>query len=171
MSEAKRGPIGDEPCFFPGSFTQPGQLFIKEGAMLSNLMLFMGLFLQEEEYGGGAAGGVFGALFLIYLVVLVFYLWVGWKIFVKAGKPGWAVIIPIYNLYVMLEIVGRPAWWLILCLIPFVNFIVLIILIFDTAKSFGKDTGFGLGMLFLGFIFYPILAFGSAKYVGPAAKK
>lgn len=138
--------------------------------MLSNLMLLMGLALQEGEMGGGQASNVAGALMLIYLVLLVFYIWVGWKVFVKAGKPGWAVIIPFYNIYVFLEIVGRPGWWLILFLIPFVNFIILIILCFDLAKSFGKGGGFALGLLILSFIFYPMLAFGKAKYVGPAVK-
>ncbi|MBN2357705.1 signal peptidase I [candidate division KSB1 bacterium] len=107
----------------------------------------------------------------IYLILLVFYIWVGWKIFVKAGKPGWAVIIPFYNIYVLLEIVGRPGWWLILFLIPFVNIIIGIIIYVDLAKAFGKGTGFALGLIFLGFIFFPILAFGSAKYVGPVAAK
>ena len=77
-------------------------------------------------------------------------------------------IIPIYNIWVLLEIVGRPGWWLVLMLIPFVNFIVLIILSIDVAKSFGKGTGFGLGLAFLSLIFYPILGFGDAKYQGPA---
>ena len=99
-----------------------------------------------------------------YLVVLVFFAIVGWKIFAKAGKPGWAVIVPIYNLVVYLEITKRPLWWIILCLIPLVNIVVSIIMVFDLARKFGKGIGFGFGLLFLGFIFAPVLAFGSAKY-------
>jgi hypothetical protein len=91
-----------------------------------------------------------------------------WKIFTKAGQPGWACIIPIYNLYVWCKIVGRPWWWILLMLIPFVNFIILIILIIDLAKSFGKGVGFGIGLLLLPIIFFPILGFGSAQYQGPA---
>jgi hypothetical protein len=92
-----------------------------------------------------------------------------WKIFTKAGQPGWAAIIPIYNLYIWCKIVGRPWWWILLMLIPFVNFVITIILCIDLAKSFGKGVGFGLGLVFLGIIFFPILGFGSAQYQGPSA--
>jgi hypothetical protein len=92
-----------------------------------------------------------------------------WKIYTKAGQPGWAAIVPIYNLYIWCKIVGRPWWWILLMLIPFVNFIIGIILCIDLAKSFGKGVGFGLGLVFLGIIFFPILGFGSAQYQGPAA--
>ena len=92
-----------------------------------------------------------------------------WKMFTKAGQPGWASIIPIYNIYIWCKIVGRPWWWILLMLIPFVNFIICIILCIDLAKSFGKGVGFGLGLAFLGIIFFPILGFGSAQYQGPSA--
>ena len=92
-----------------------------------------------------------------------------WKVFAKAGQPGWPSIIPIYNLYIWCKIVGRPAWWIILMLIPFVNIIVAIVLCIDVAKSFGKAAGFGIGLVFLGIIFLPILGFGSAQYQGAAA--
>ncbi|RYZ41584.1 MAG: signal peptidase I [Myxococcaceae bacterium] len=110
------------------------------------------------------------------IVVTLFYLaFIGamvagmWKTFAKAGEPGWAAIVPIYNIYVMTKIVGRPAWWIVLALIPCVNFIALIILGIDMAKSFGKDTGFGIGLGLLGPVFYAILGFGDAQYQGPAA--
>ena len=102
---------------------------------------------------------------LIALLVIVAM----WKVFTKAGQPGWATIIPIYNLYIWCKIVGRPWWWILLMLIPFVNFIILIILNIDLAKSFGKGAGFGIGLTLLGVIFAPILGFGSAQYQGPAA--
>jgi hypothetical protein len=92
-----------------------------------------------------------------------------WKVFTKAGQPGWASIIPIYNIYIWCKIVGRPWWWILLMLIPFVNFIVAIILCIDLAKSFGKGVGFGIGLALLGIIFFPILGFGSAQYQGPSA--
>ena len=106
---------------------------------------------------------------IIGLALLVFLLAALWKTFVKAGKPGWASIIPIYNTIVMLEIVGRPVWWIVLMFIPLVNIVIVIIVMIDLAKSFGKDAGFGIGLAFLGFIFVPILGFGSARYQGPAA--
>ena len=89
-----------------------------------------------------------------------------WKVFTKAGEPGWAILIPFYNLYVLCRIATRPGWWLILCLIPLVNFIIFIILDIDIAKNFGKGTGFGIGLLLLPIIFFPILGFGSAQYQG-----
>ena len=106
---------------------------------------------------------IFGLLIALLLIVAM------WKVFTKAGQPGWASIIPIYNLYIWCKIVGRPWWWILLMLIPFVNFIVCIILCIDLAKSFGKGVGFGIGLALLGIIFFPILGFGSAQYQGPAA--
>jgi hypothetical protein len=123
-------------------------------------------FTTEDTGGFWAA---LGAYFIVWLIVAVVMIVAMWKIFDKAGKPGWAVLIPIYNIIVMLEIVGRPVWWIFLMLIPFVNFVVGIIVIVDLAKSFGKDVGFAIGMILLSFIFYPILGFGSARYLGPAA--
>jgi hypothetical protein len=111
--------------------------------------------------------GAFG--FIIILAILVVTIVAGWKVFAKAGQPGWAILIPIYNLYVLLQIVGRPGWWVILYLIPLVNIVIAIIIAIDMAKSFGQGTGFAVGLIFLAPIFYMILAFGSAEYVGPAA--
>jgi hypothetical protein len=106
---------------------------------------------------------IFGLLIALLLIVAM------WKVFTKAGQPGWASIIPIYNLYIWCKIVGRPWWWILLMLIPIVNFIICIILCIDLAKSFGKGVGFGIGLALLGIIFFPILGFGSAQYQGPAA--
>ncbi|MGH7751788.1 MAG: DUF5684 domain-containing protein [Gemmatimonadales bacterium] len=109
-----------------------------------------------------------GATFwLVMLAIAVFFIAVMWKIFTKAGKPGWASIIPIYNLVVWLDIVGKPVWWIILLLIPIVNIFVYIIMYHGLSKAFGKGVGFTLGLIFLGIIFFPILAFGSAQYTRP----
>ena len=116
---------------------------------------------------GSAVGGIIVGL--IYLAVIVFLIASMWKIFTKAGQPGWAAIVPIYNFYVLTQIVGRPAWWIVLFFIPFVNYIALLIIAIDMAKSFGKGAGFGIGLWLLAPIFYPILGFGSAQYVGPSA--
>ena len=90
-----------------------------------------------------------------------------WKIFSKAGKPGWAAIIPIYNVIVLLEIIGKPVWWFLLLLIPCVNIIFAVIVINRLSKSFGQGVGFTIGLIFLGFIFYPLLGFGDYTYLGP----
>lgn len=89
-----------------------------------------------------------------------------WKVFAKAGQPGWACLVPIYNVIVLLKIVGKPLWWLVLMFIPLVNVIVSILVMIELAKKFGKGTGFALGLVFLGFIFFPILGFGDARYQG-----
>jgi len=105
---------------------------------------------------------------LFYLAFIVFMIAANWTVYTKAGKPGWACLVPIYNIVVLLEIVGKPTWWFVLMLVPVANIIVAIIMWMELAKVFGKGSGFGLGLIFLGCIFMPILAFGSAQYVGAA---
>jgi len=121
--------------------------------------------MDSNGQGGGILGlllgGVFGIIWLVCVVVLIIAMW---KVFTKAGKPGWAALIPIYNIIVLLEIAGKPLWWIILFLIPLVNFIAWILVSIAVAEKFGKGTGFGLGLAFLPFIFLLILGFGSAQY-------
>ncbi|MBI5511803.1 MAG: signal peptidase I [Deltaproteobacteria bacterium] len=119
-----------------------------------------------QQTGGGAGMIVVG---IIYLAVIVLMIASFWKIFVKAGKPGWAAIVPIYNIVVLLNIIGKPVWWIILFCIPLVNFVIAIIVYVALAKAFGKGVGFAIGLLLLSFIFFPILGFGSAQYVGGGA--
>jgi hypothetical protein len=124
---------------------------------------------------GGLSG--FMVVYLIaVLIIAVIAIVSMWKVFTKAGKPGWAAIVPIYNYLVLLQIVGRPWWWILLMLvsvIPFVGWIVslvvAVIVLNDLAKSFGKGTGTTVLLVLLPFIGYPMLAFGDAKYHGPAA--
>ena len=109
-------------------------------------------------------------IILIYIGILVLLIISQWKIFTKADKPGWASLIPIYNGLVLLQIIGKPWWWLLLFLIPFVNLIFAIWATNLLSKSFGKDEGFTIGLILLPIIFLPILGLGSAKYSGPAGK-
>lgn len=126
--------------------------------------------LAQGSDGADAAMGAIAAVFgLIYFAVIALVIAGVWKIFTKASQPGWAAIIPIYNLVVLLNVVGRPVWWIILFIVPFVNFIVGIVVFIDLAKSFGKDTLYGIGLALLPFIFLPMLGFGSAQYTGPSA--
>ena len=125
---------------------------------------------METTYEPEVTTGIFaalGGLMLFFFIFAIFMIICYWKIFEKAGKPGWAAIIPIYNMIVLLEIVGKPTWWIILLFIPFVNFVILIIVTHQLSLSFGKDVGFTILLLLLGFIALPILAFGSAQYVRP----
>ena len=102
-----------------------------------------------------------------FAVATLFIIATLWRIFSKAGESGWKCLIPIYSAVVFQRIVGRPAWWVVLMMIPVVNIAISIIECFDLAKVFGKGAGYGLGLVFLGPIFAMILAFGPAKYVGP----
>ncbi len=120
---------------------------------------------EMQNFDGIGTGSV-----LFMLFVAVFYIYTYWRIFEKAGKPGWAVLIPIYNAIVVLEIVGKPWWWIFLFLIPVVNFIFAIWMVNLLSLSFGKTTAFTIGLLLLSPIFYPILAFSNAEYQGPAGQ-
>lgn len=122
---------------------------------------------MDNSYSYGASGFF---VWLLYVIFIVFYLYCLWRIFVKAGKPGWAAIVPIYNILMELEIVGRPWYWLLLMLIPVVNIVLGIIVLFRLAKVFGHSVGFGFGLLFLAPIFLPILAFDHSTYLGPTVE-
>ena len=127
-------------------------------------------FLFQEQPlgdGGGAAAAGLGIGFMIFWCAIVLLMIASmWKVFVKAGKPGWAAIVPIYNFVVLCEIAGKPAWWVVLFFVPVVNFIVIIVLSIALAKKFGKGTGYGIGLSLLGFIFYPMLGFGPDQIQG-----
>ena len=125
----------------------------------------MGILAQTDSGGGGIFSGVW---LFIWIAWIVLYIVGAWKMYEKGSQPGWACIIPFYNIYVLLKMVGRPGWWLILFFIPFVNIIMWIIVSIDLAKSFGKGTGFAVGLIFLAPIFILILGFGPARYLGPA---
>ncbi len=109
--------------------------------------------------------------FLIFLLVMLGLGVIGitiasmWILFNKAGQPGWAAIVPVYNLIVWLKVCRKPIWWLVFLLIPYVNIVFNIILQVRTAIVFGKSGGFAVGMALVSFVFFPILAFGNAKYV------
>jgi hypothetical protein len=125
-----------------------------------------------NDNGSAAVGGLavlFSGVFtLVMMAILVFMIASMWKVFVKAGQPGWAAIVPIYNVIVLLQITGKPLWWIVLCMIPLVNIVIMILICIDLAKCFGQSAGFGIGLALLGFVFFPILGFGSARYTGPA---
>lgn len=140
--------------------------------------------MDSYSYDYSASSSLFGGMFIvmgiIWLIVAIILIAAFWKIFVKAGKPGWAAIIPFYNIYILLDIVGRPAWWIavyigaaILGWIPILGWLIMIgvivmqfIVCIDLAKAFGKDTGYGIGLALLSIVFAPMLGFGSAQYLG-----
>lgn len=108
-----------------------------------------------------------GTYSVIVLLLSIFIIVCWWKIFKKAGRPGWASIIPFYNYYVMFDIAWGNGILFLLMLIPMVNVVVMIILMVKLAGAFGKGGGFAVGLIFLNVIFLPILAFGNSTYIGP----
>jgi Family of unknown function (DUF5684) len=117
---------------------------------------------MSVEYSTEGQLGPFGTL--VVLAIIAVMIVAVWKVFTKAGEPGWAALIPIYNIIVYLRIAGKPLWWIILLIIPFVNFIIALFVSLGLAKNFGKGTGFGIGLWLLSPIFILILAFDDSKY-------
>ena len=124
--------------------------------------------LAQESSSGGAAGGLVGLVLSIGFTVLI--LASMWKIFAKMTQPGWYGIIPIFNYCVIAKQSGKDWWWGLLPLLPCIGIIFLIILLNELSKLFGKGVGYTIGLIFLPFIFLPVLAFGSAEYQGPQGK-
>ncbi len=112
----------------------------------------------------GLLAGLGMGIMLFILAIAVFTIICHWKIYDKAGQPGWACIIPIYNIIVLLKIVNKPWWWLLLMLIPFVNLVLLIMVIHRLSLSFGKGGWFTVGLIFFHVIFFAILAFDKSTY-------
>lgn len=142
-------------------------------------------YTSTDLTAAGLTAGVSAGVMVVYLIITIAIAVLGiiamWKIFTKAGKPGWASIIPVYNLVVWYQIAGmNPLFLLILigCIIPIVNifagiafFVIGIFVNLKIAKAFGKGTGFAVGLIFLPFIFQLILAFDKSEYVGVEAAK
>ena len=105
---------------------------------------------------------------IIPLAIIALFIASLWVIFTKAGKPGWASIVPIYNTIVLLEIAGKPWWWIFGFMVPVVNLVVIIMVYHIISTSFGKSSGYTVGMILLPFVFLPMLAFSDAEYTSPA---
>jgi uncharacterized membrane protein YhaH (DUF805 family) len=124
---------------------------------------------QQASSDGSAAGAIFGLIFMaIYFGVIIVAIAGAWKTFEKAGRPGWAAIVPLYNMVVGAQIAGKSGWWVVLMMIPGVSIVAGILWGQAMAKVFGKGAGFGVGLTFLSPIFLAILGFGSAEYAAGA---
>jgi hypothetical protein len=97
-------------------------------------------------------------------MLTLFFCWATWSVYAKAGRPGWASLVPIYNAIVLLQIGHKPWWWALLLFLPFVNVLVGIAMCLSLARAFGRGLGFGIGLVLLPFVFWPVLGFGSARY-------
>ncbi len=131
----------------------------------------MDILLGRYDYydSGATAAAVFGFMLIYFVVIfgIVGLLYMG--IFTKAGRPAWEAFVPFYNGFRLVQIAGRPGYWFLFLLIPFVNIVFAIIVLNDLAKSFGKDSGYTVGLVLLPIVFVPMLSYGSARYLGPAA--
>lgn len=126
--------------------------------------------MPEQDAAQAAGAAVGSGILIVYFAVIILMIVSMWKVFSKAGEPGWASIVPIYNVIVLLKIAGKPWWWLFLLFIPIVNLVIAIITYVALAQNFGKGGGFAAGLILLPVIFLPILAFGDAQFKGaPAA--
>ena len=127
--------------------------------------------MDYNDVSSGVLTGIGTSAIIGYLFFLVLT-WAGlWKMFEKAGKPGWASIIPIYNLIVLIEIVGKPMIWIVWLIIPCVNIIFAVWITNLLFKSFGKSEAYTIGSFFVPFIVYPLVGFGDSKYLGPSARE
>ena len=114
-----------------------------------------------------SGAGISTGMLIFYLIIIIIEIAALWKVFTKAGKPGWASIIPVYNIIVLVQIIKKPAWWwIVIVFVPFVNIIFLILAMIELAKVFGKGGGFAVGLILFPYIFLPILAWGDAQYQG-----
>ncbi len=126
---------------------------------------FTPFFQQTNE---DLLGTIFIVVFSIVILPITIMMVIAlWKIFEKADKPGWAVLVPIYDLAVLFQIVGRPWWYIFLMLIPGAQIVLWGIVAINLARVFDKNWAFGLGIFLIPFIFVPILGLGKAVYMSP----
>lgn len=130
-------------------------------------------YMYTPSNGSGASAGIAAFLLVVWLAwaaAIIVAIVALWKMYSKAGKPGWAAIVPFYNTWVLAEIGGKPGWWMFLMFIPFVNIVVAILIALGIARNFGKSEAFGIfGLWLFSIIGYLILGFGSATYEGSNA--
>lgn len=126
----------------------------------TDLTRYQEMQVPSQNLFGFLAGFYLVGLFLVIIIIVAL-----WKVFKKAGQPGWASLIPIYNIYVLLKITGKPAWWLILFFFPLLNWIMSIVVMLSLARAFGKSVIFAIfGLILFPFVGLPILGFGKSAY-------
>ncbi|MEM1415570.1 MAG: DUF5684 domain-containing protein [Myxococcota bacterium] len=113
-------------------------------------------------------GGLIFLLFSLGMLAMMVLCIAGiWRVFAKAGEPGWACLVPIWNLIVLVRIAGVPGWYVVLLFFPLVNIVGSVLIGIGVAKAFGQSEAYGVGLAFLAPIFYPLLGFGPNEYIGP----
>jgi hypothetical protein len=142
--------------------------------MLHSLFSVFGqtYYTYDTPSSTGSTGSAVGTLVMVFagLAIAAIIITGMWRVFTKAGQKGWAALIPIYNTYILLKIVNRPAWWLLVMLfIPIADLLLAIIVMHDLAKAFGKGAGMTIALVLVPFVALPVLGFGKAEYTGPSA--
>jgi len=124
----------------------------------------------EETISDEVALAFGGAYMVVMFAIVIFMAFVQWKVFEKAGQPGWACLVPIYNIIIMIRIAKQPEWWILLFFVPGVNFVIAILVSINIARNYGQSDAFAAGLILLPIVFYPILAFGDAQYEGVSSR-
>lgn len=125
------------------------------------------VYTYNYDYSPQILGGVLaflGAWLFVILLVSLFFVVCKWIIFEKAGRKGWESIIPIYNIVIEMQMLDVPMWMLLLLIIPGLNVVIPIMIAIKYTEKFGKESAYALGLIFLPFIFYPMLAFGKSTF-------
>ena len=150
--------------------------------------------LSNDALGGLAVGSILGFIVACAIIMWVFQIIAYWKMFTKAGEPGWKSIIPFYSQYIMYKLTWKTSWFWITLIVAVVygvftslnqNFpdnmlytvlllisaiialVITIISYHKISKAYGHGAGYTVGMLFLWPIFVLILGYGKSKYIGP----
>ena len=139
-------------------------------AIILGSFFILGTIRTVIQWGAGDLGFMLPYMFTAFITELFFATYIlvftgMWYVFEKAGKPGWGVLIPIYNIVLMCEIAKKPTWWIAMFFIPIANIVFAVMLMDDISKSFGKSSGFTVGLVLLGAVFFPILGYGDAVHV------
>lgn len=125
--------------------------------------------LAADDAARQLTGAMSSTMMLVIFAVTILMIAAMWRVFERAGEPGWAALVPIFNLYVMFKVGRMSPWWMLALIIPIVNIVVSFALSFGIAKRFGKGAGYGIGLTLLPFIFWPLLAWGDAQPVAQTA--
>lgn len=118
-------------------------------------------YIVAESWSETVFSGTWAVIEVIFAVLVIIG---GWKMLVKADRPGWGIIIPFYNTYLLCKVAGRPGWWLILFFIPIVNIIMWLIVALGIAENFGHGAGYGILLWLFPPIMFLVLGFGGDTY-------
>lgn len=129
---------------------------------MSNLQNYIGSYYNDIMYSQQST-----FVNLLEFIIAVIIIIAVWKIFTKAGEPGWNALIPFYNIYKLFKISMGNGWFFLMLFIPIANVVAAFLLAYNLARAFGKSTGFAVGLFLLQPVFMMILGYSNAQYLGP----